>query len=76
MKIKIKKAIEYFDGYGSPYDDLVIKALEKQIPKKPYDTSKTYTGDRIGVCSNCKHYTVVLEQERYCNHCGQRLDWE
>ncbi|NMB10547.1 MAG: hypothetical protein GX982_07645 [Tissierellia bacterium] len=25
----VKKAIKYFDGYGSPYDDLVIQALKK-----------------------------------------------
>lgn len=31
---EIKKAIEYFNGYGSPYDELVISTLEKQVPKK------------------------------------------
>ena len=29
----MQKAIEYFDGYGSPYDDVVIKALEKQLDR-------------------------------------------
>ncbi|MCJ8173202.1 hypothetical protein [Clostridium botulinum] len=31
---EIRKAIEYFNGYGSPYDELVIGILEKQVPKK------------------------------------------
>lgn len=35
--MKIKDAIHYFCGYGSPYDELVIRALAKQIPMKPIE---------------------------------------
>lgn len=27
----IEKAIDYFDGYGSPYDDLILTALREKV---------------------------------------------
>ena len=60
-----------------------IKALEKQIPKKP----KEYE-DKYYACPNCGNVTM-MKWERYpdrlmdksnglpyCLGCGQRLDWE
>ena len=48
----------------------VIKALEKQIPKKPYDSV---------CCPLCKIEVELLpidiEQVTYCLHCGQAIDW-
>lgn len=29
---KVKEAIKYFNGYGSPYDDLIIELLNTAIP--------------------------------------------
>ena len=47
-----------------------IEALEKQIPKKPYD---------IVNCPLCKIEVelqpIDTEQVTYCLHCGQAIDW-
>ena len=47
-----------------------IEALEKQIPKKPYD---------IVHCPLCKIEVelqpIDTEQITYCLHCGQAIDW-
>lgn len=69
---KLEQAIEYFDGYGSPYDDLVLKALEKQIPKKP-----TFYEQHIPTwsCPNCgRLYWERRHIGNYCESCGQRLE--
>lgn len=50
---------------------LAIKALEKQIPKKPI------VSDDI-TCSNCSAtliYCLHTSEIDYCDKCGQRLDW-
>lgn len=60
---------------------MAIKALEKQIPKKP-----TYEGDGYApdgsfvwdewICPCCEtRYEVDYEEYDYCPHCGQKLDW-
>lgn len=50
--------------------ELAIEALEKQIPKKPYDTVS---------CPLCKIEVelqpIDTEQVTYCLHCGQAIDW-
>lgn len=47
-----------------------IEALEKQIPKKPYDTVH---------CPLCKIEVelqpIDTEEVTYCLHCGQAIDW-
>ena len=47
-----------------------IEALEKQIPKKPYNTVH---------CPLCKIEVelqpIDIEQVTYCLHCGQAIDW-
>ncbi len=43
-----------------------IKALEKQIPKKP-----DYQGEHEK-CTTCGSFHVF---GRYCSECGQKLDW-
>ena len=61
--------------------DLAIKALEKQIPKKPttidyekyMDTVKNALFLKGAYwCPNCKH---VVKCGTYCSDCGQKLDW-
>ena len=56
------------DGMGG---ELVIQALEKQIPKKPEEM------DCIGfdtlVCPKCKKALYLYEP--YCDNCGQKIDW-
>ncbi|MHB9924800.1 hypothetical protein [Clostridium botulinum] len=63
---EIKKAIEYFDGYGSPYDELAIATLEKQVPKKVMRT-KTIS-QACPVCKSAVNW-------KYCSNCGQRLTY-
>lgn len=51
---------------------LAIKALEKQIPKKPI------YGDANITCPNCGDtllYYYTLFKRGYCDECGQALDW-
>ena len=47
-----------------------VEAIEKQIPKKPYD---------IVHCPLCKIEVelqpIDTEQVTYCLHCGQAIDW-
>lgn len=66
----------------------IIEALEKQIPKKPIyvDTRFRNHGksiasgaslDKCYKCPNCwSHIFHVFDSETYCEHCGQKLDWE
>lgn len=45
-------------------------AREKQIPKKP-----DFTEDKefaLCLCCNCKG---LLNKQKYCDNCGQKLDW-
>ena len=48
--------------------DMAIKALEKQIPKKPTDRCM------YKKCPTCGN--VEIEFCKYCSDCGQRLDWK
>lgn len=55
-----------------PAIDMAVKALEKQIPKKPIY-------DALYACPNC--HTIMLqgtfeESGKCCKECGQALDWE
>ena len=43
-----------------------IKALEKQIPKKP-----AYQGEHEK-CPTCGSFCIDV----YCAKCGQKIDWE
>ena len=59
----------------------VVNALEKQIPKKPFDVSTPAA--KWGLCPNCEGKTNmigkspnrVFENQKYCMDCGQALDW-
>ena len=45
---------------------LIDFSIEKQIPKKQSETDKAR-------CIHCA--CVVKRNERFCNNCGQALDW-
>ena len=56
--------------------NLAIKALEKQIPKKPLHMHKNY------YCPICKEDGWMLwddavpnDMDKYCGKCGQAIDW-
>lgn len=56
-----------------------IKALKKQIPKKPLKQECDFF-DFILVCPECKNRIVNVWSKReykpnYCHYCGQALDW-
>ena len=58
--------------------DMAIKALEKQIPKKPPVVNRPSIFVKVPVCPNCstsEHYQPLYEKTKYCSNCGQKLDW-
>ena len=85
---KAEFLLEYCPKCGEPLPeqcavceiDMAIKALEKQIPKKPLPTKGA--ADMLGAneplwgegeCPNCKHY--IRLPHKYCPTCGQAIDW-
>ena len=53
--------------------ELIINALEKQIPKKPKNRYKTrYIWDSA-YCPICN--CGITSRWVYCQCCGQKLDW-
>ena len=58
--------------------DVAIKALEKQIPKKPPVVNRPSIFIKVPVCPNCstsKRYQPLYVKTKYCSNCGQKLDW-
>ena len=51
--------------------EIAIKALEKQIPKKPKE--KDCIGFNTLACPECKMALYLYEP--YCDNCGQAIDW-
>ena len=61
----------------------VIKALEKQVPKKPDYEADGYSDGKLvydyAKCPICGHdfeYGINDWEAEYCSDCGQKLDWE
>lgn len=53
--------------------NVVIEAIDKQIPRKPIEKSPW-----VYHCPNCDSKKVeetFIERFRYCPDCGQALDW-
>ena len=78
--------LEYCAAYSCEDCDncvfgIVIKALEKQIPKKPVlENTKGIVGIDMWHCPVCKG-EIISDWNRdianpYCHHCGQSLKWE
>lgn len=57
---------------------IVIEALEKQIPKKPIEKEvigASMTGYKYkGQCPKCSS-TVSQYTGNYCPNCGKKIDW-
>lgn len=45
-------------------------AREKQIPKKP-----DFTEDKTFALCPCCNSKGLLNKQKYCDNCGQKLDW-
>lgn len=68
----------------SRHFSLAVKALEKQIPKKPHPKEKYNSGYAMH-CPTCNNYICLEPHKRdifpsnianaYCRRCGQALDW-
>jgi hypothetical protein len=54
--------------------DMAIKALEKQIPKKPTDVITSDNEFICCICPSCEQVAVGLD-DKHCRLCGQKLDW-
>jgi hypothetical protein len=53
--------------------DIAIKALEKQIPKKPNKILQAFEYI-FGDCPSCNKSSDM--NYKHCQYCGQKLDWE
>lgn len=49
---------------------MAIQALEKQIAKKP-----DFTEDKEFALCPCCNGKGLLDKQKYCDNCGQKLDW-
>lgn len=76
---KVEEATEVSDIYKEMCR-MAIKALEKQIPKKPSEIDEREGASfyyLAFMCPSCN--TAVIGQPyrpSYCKHCGQRIDWD
>ena len=68
--------------YNIPLEnmELIVQALEKQIPKKVKIEQWIYTKCDCGYEFSRHHgdgyYSIPLENKtKYCPNCGQKLDW-
>lgn len=60
--------------FGVKALEMSIKALEKQIAKKPVKRSFIVPYEGINVCPTCKE-PLPSSKEHHCK-CGQKLLWE
>lgn len=68
------EAMRDHDHIKQPYADLIIAALEKQIPKEPIKEYGVWPDGRERVkilCPECGE--DVSDDCTYCDECGQRL---
>lgn len=67
-------------GEEIQYCQEALKALEKQIPKKPDFEADGYSNGQLvydtWICPCCeKRYEVDYDEYDYCPNCGQSIDW-
>lgn len=55
--------------------NIAIEALEKQIPKKPL-SREDKSEISYGYCPCCSNIIDNWDDIRYCDECGQAIDWE
>lgn len=52
------------------YFETAIEALKKQLSKKPNTTE-----DKQFALCPCCNSRGLLNQQKYCDNCGQKIDW-
>lgn len=70
---ELGKAIPCDTSWGCSFENaygMAIQALEKQIPKKP-----DFTEDKEFALCPCCNGKSLLDKQKYCDNCGQKLDW-
>ena len=72
-KSSIPNEGESFEDIEKAYD-MAVKALMKQMPRKPLDVSFEYDGD-YGRCPCCGCHVSDFHDSTRCLRCGQILDW-
>ena len=60
--------------------EMIVQALDKQIPKKPTYEGDGYSNEHLvydtWICPCCEtRYEVDYDDYDYCPNCGQKLDW-
>lgn len=78
--ISVLNMIETHGALPTMAKDKSIEALEKQIAKKPIDKSNNPHDWHVMACPCCEHTfwnsgQFVHYQPKFCNYCGQKLDW-
>lgn len=58
----------------------ILEAIGKQIPQRPDLEGDGYSDGELvydtGICPRCRHsYEIEYHTPRYCENCGQALDW-
>ena len=54
--------------------ETAVEALTKRTPEMPRDKYYAFLKrNEHGHCPSCK--SIVNDSERFCNNCGQALDW-
>lgn len=69
-------SVKFFKTFAFPDRHMqnAIEALDKQIPRVPYDC-KTSGGEKGHMCPGC-HRLLTLGYPQHCEFCGQAIDWE
>lgn len=76
----IEECAEY-EEIGTPEE--CREAVTKQISRHPVDKTKPdsgygnyYENARVIVCPNCNGRLKLKSKGKYCDKCGQKLNWE
>lgn len=75
----IQNLIQISRMYGHKWQqescEIAIKALEKQIPKKP-KRYIAFDGIERNGCPTCPRNEILYAGQKYCSVCGQAINWE
>lgn len=70
MQIMDKNSEHKFPEDDYKTNEMAIQALKKQIPMKP-----DFTEDKEFALCPCCNGKGLLDKQKYCDNCGQKLDW-